>query len=129
MIYRTRKANKYGAQRTETLGRTFDSKFEASVAEELELRKKGKDIKDYDCQFRVEIPIHRPDGELAFKVSHKVDFRVHENDGSYTLIEAKGFETPDFRWRKRLLTQVWLPMNLDHEYEIVYQNKVWRYKR
>jgi hypothetical protein len=27
----------------------------------------------------------------------RVDFRVHENDGSFTLVETKGFETPDYK--------------------------------
>jgi hypothetical protein len=116
-------ANKYGAKKTTTLGRRFDSKFEAGVAEELELRKKGKDILDYDCQYRVELLIYRADGSIAFKKNYKVDFRVHEVDGSFTLLEAKGFETEDYKWKRRLLTEVWLAEHLDYRFEEVRQSR------
>lgn len=115
-------SNKYGAKRTTAQdGQTRDSKFEASVADTLLLRKKAKDIKDYDSQYKVEMWIYREDGIKAFRVNHKVDFRIHHNDGSYELYEAKGVETPDWRWRKRLLEKLWLPLHLDHTYTVVKQ--------
>lgn len=115
------KPNKYGAKRTEFNGYHYDSKFEASVAEELELRKKAGDIKDYDRQFKVEMWAHRADGTRGFKVSHKVDFRIHHNDGSYELLEAKGIETADYRMRRRFLEELWLPDHKDHTYTVVKQ--------
>jgi hypothetical protein len=120
-MYTQRWGNKYGAKKTEFNGYKYDSKFEASIAQELELRLKAKDIKAYDRQFKVEMWCHRPDGEPAFKVAHKVDFRVHLNDGSYELLEAKGLELPDYRWRRKFLENIWLPMNLDYVYTVVKQ--------
>lgn len=114
--------NKYGAKRTEFNGKIYDSKFEASVAQDLETRKRAGEIKDYDTQYKVEITAYRIHGEEGFKVSHKVDFRVHENDGSYTLTEAKGVETPDYKWRRRFLEELWLPDHKDYTYEVVKQN-------
>lgn len=113
--------NKYGAVRTVYNDRKYDSKFEASVAQTLDLRMKGKDIKDFDKQYRVEMWIYRSDGTKAFRVNHKVDFRIHHNDGSYELLEAKGVETPDYKWRRRLLEKLWLPEHLDHTYTVVKQ--------
>lgn len=113
------KQNKYNAKKTEFNGRRYDSKFEASVAMDLELRKKAGDIKDYETQFKVEMWAHRPDGEPAFKVSHKVDFRILHHDGSYELLEAKGIETLDYKMRRKFLEKIWLPMNLDHTYTVV----------
>ena len=113
--------NKYGAKRSEYNGKIYDSKFEASVAGELDLRKRVGDIKDFDTQYRVEIPIHRSDGTYALTVKHKVDFRIHHNDGSYELYEAKGIETDDYKWRRKMLENVWLPLNKDHTYSVVKQ--------
>lgn len=115
-------SNKYGAKRTEARdGRKRDSKYEAGVADELYLRKKAGDILDYDSQFKVELWIYREDGHKAFKVSHKIDFRIHNNDGSYELLEAKGVETSDWKWRRRLLEELWLPLHKDHTYRVVKQ--------
>lgn len=117
------KGNKYGAKRTEMNGQIYDSKFEASVAAELEVMKRAGEIKDYDTQFKIEGWVYRADGEKAFPYKHKVDFRIHKNDGSYELREAKGKETEDYLWRRKILEHVWLPEHLDHEYVVVYQGK------
>ena len=122
-MYRTRRGNKYGAKKTTFNGIKFDSKFEAGVAHELELRKKAGEILDYDCQYKVEMWAYDANGKPAMKKTHKVDFRVHEHDGSYTLLEAKGMETADYRDRRRWLETFWLPINLDHTYEVVYCGK------
>lgn len=114
--------NKYGAKRTEFNGKIFDSKFEASVAEELETRKLAKDIKDYDTQHRVEGWAHLPDGRQGFPFRHKVDFRIHHNDGSFELYEAKGIETDDYKWRRKCLENLWLPLHPDHIYTVIKQN-------
>lgn len=117
--------NKYGAVRTESKdGKVRDSKFESGVADDLLLRKKVGDIKDYESQYKVEMWAYRADGQPAFKVSHKVDFRVHNNDESFTLLEAKGYETDDYKWRRRFLEKLWLPLHPDHTYEVVKQGRM-----
>ena len=126
MMYSQRFGNKYGARKTEFNGKKFDSKFEASVAQELELRKKAGDILDYDTQYKVEVWCYRSDGTPAFKVSHKVDFRAHNIDGSFELIEAKGMELPDYLWRRKFLDNIWLPEHQDHTYTVVKQRSGWR---
>lgn len=123
MSYRVRYGNKYGAKRTEYNGYKYDSKFEASVARDLELRVKAKDIKGFDRQFKVEMWAHRPDGEPAFKVTHKIDFRIHHKDDSFELLEAKGIETADYKMRRKFLENIWLPMNLDHTYTVIKQSR------
>jgi hypothetical protein len=114
------KANKYGAKRT--LGKDGlkrDSKFEASIADDLLLRKQAGDIKDYDSQYKVEMWAYDKNGTPKIKVTHKVDFRIHHNDSSFELLEAKGIETSDYRMRKRWLEELWLPEHLDHTYTVV----------
>lgn len=120
-MYSVRYGNKYGAKKTEFNGKKYDSKFEASVAQELELRKQAGDILDYDTQYKVEMWAYDQNGKAAMKKSHKVDFRIHHNDGSFELYEAKGVETSDYKDRRRWLETFWLPFNLDHTYTVVKQ--------
>lgn len=115
------KKNKFGAIKTEYNGYRYDSRFEASVAEELTLRKKAGEILDFDKQFKVEMWAYDKNGKKAMKVSHKIDFRVHHKDGSFELLEAKGIETADYKMRRRWLETFWLPFNLDHTYSVVKQ--------
>ncbi|HEY5806156.1 MAG TPA: DUF1064 domain-containing protein [Candidatus Saccharimonadales bacterium] len=125
-MYNTRFGNKYGARKTVFNGRKYDSKFEAGVAQELDLRLKAGDIRNVEPQYKVEIWVYREDGRQAFKVSHKVDFRVENNDGSFELVEAKGVETDDYKWRRRCLEELWLPLHPDHTYTIVKQRSYYR---
>ena len=121
-------SNKYGAKKTEFNGRRYDSKFEAGVAQELDLRLKAGDIKAVDPQFKVEVWCYRENGLKAFKVTHKVDFRVTNNDDSYELVEAKGVETQDYKWRRKFIEEIFLPDNPDYTYTVVKQRsmKGWR---
>ena len=117
------RSNKYGAKRTEFNGKIYDSKFEASVASDLETRKIAGDILDYDTQYKVEMDIYRSDGVKSLTVNHKVDFRIHHRDGSFELHEAKGVETSDYKWRKKLLENLWLPLHKDHIYTVIKQRR------
>ncbi len=128
LITTTKKTNKYGAKRTEFNGKIYDSKFEAETAYSLEVRKKAKDIKDYETQYKIEAWAYDENGKKAFEVKHKVDFRILHNDGSYELYESKGIETDDYKWRRRFLEKLWLPAHKDHIYTVVKDNKP-NYKR
>lgn len=121
-MYRTR-YKKFGNAKTDYNGSTYDSKFEAGVAQDLDLQKKAGMIKDWERQYKVECIPYNCHGEPVYKlkVSHKVDFRVHENDGTYTLVEAKGFETADYKRRRKWLELFWLPEHPDHEYQVIYK--------
>lgn len=114
-------SNKYGAKRTEFKGKIYDSKFEAGIAAELETRKRAKDIKDYETQYRIEATAYLANGLPAFTVRHKVDFRIHHNDGSFELYEAKGVETSDYKWRRKFLEEIWLKEHPDHIYTVIKQ--------
>jgi hypothetical protein len=115
--------NKYGATRATYNGQNYDSMYEAQVAQELDLRQKGGDIKAWDSQYVVEIVGHLPDGTPAYKRRHRVDFRIHHNDGSYELLEAKGVETRDWQMVRKLLEMLWLPLHPDHKYTVVKKSK------
>lgn len=116
--------NKYGAKRTEFKGKMYDSKFEASLAEHLELLLKANEIKDYDTQFKLTVNVYNSNGDVVATKSHKVDFRVWNNDGSYSLVEAKGRETDDYKWRKDIVVATWLSEHLDYDYQVIKQKQV-----
>jgi hypothetical protein len=60
----------------------------------------------------------------------RVDSRVHENDGSFTLVETKGFETPDYKIKKKPIESVWLKERLDYSYVVVkWNNSQLRYEQ
>jgi hypothetical protein len=105
---------KYNAMRCFYNGVYYDSTFEANYAMQPDWRKKAKDIRDWDRQYSVRIEIG---GEHI--LTTRVDFRVHENDGSYTLVETKGFETPDYKIKKKLIEAVWLKNHLKYTYIVV----------
>lgn len=125
-MIRSRFGNKYGAKKTVFEGRKYDSKFEAGVAQELYLRQQAGEIVAVEPQYKIEVWCYREDGEKAFKVTHKVDFRVENNDGSFELIEAKGVETSDYKWRLKFLENIWLPAHPDHTYTVVKQRSYYR---
>ena len=109
--------NKFNNKKCEYGGYIYDSRLEGDYAQELDLRKKAGDIKDWDRQFKVSIDIN------GFHIcNYYVDFRVFENDGSITLTEMKGMETEVWRLKKKLLEAVWLPENPDYQYEVIKQN-------
>lgn len=119
LSFRTR-GSKYRNARTEYGGITYDSKFEAGVARDLDIRVRAGEIAGWERQYKVTIPLYRKDGTLGKTVTHKVDFRVHELDGTFTLLEAKGVETPDYKMRRDLLMGFWMPEHEhDHRYEVV----------
>jgi len=121
-MYYQRYSNKYGAKKTVAKdGLKRDSNFEATIADELLLRKEAGDILDYDTQYKVEMWAYDQNGKKAMKVNHKVDFRIHHKDGSFELYEAKGLETADYKMRRRWLETFWLPFNLDHTYTVIKQ--------
>lgn len=127
LIHANKRRNKYNATKTTFQDIKYDSMFEAEVAAELDILKKSGAIKDWERQYKVEMWAYRPDGVKAFCVKHKVDFRAHSNDGSFELIEVKGMELDDWKWRKKFLENIWLPMHLDHTYTVRKQtNKPWR---
>jgi hypothetical protein len=91
--------NKYKNVRQTYNGYSYDSKIEAQYAAELDMLKRGKAIKDYDRQVKVELF-----GENGSRVcNYYVDFLVYHNDGSLEYVEVKGYETPVWRLKWKLL--------------------------
>lgn len=122
--YRER-TSKYRNARTEYNGQVYDSKFEAGVARDLDIRLRAGEIAGWERQYQVICIPFDSSGKpvLGCSVRHKVDFRVHELDGTYTLTEAKGLETADYKMRRRWLLDFWLPSHPDHTYMVLKDRK------
>lgn len=103
-----KRGNKYNAKKAKGAdGYTYDSKFEASVSNQIEWRKKAGEIKDWERQYGVDLFEPCPHcGEWIHKARWKVDFRIHHLDGSFELVEAKGFETKDFKEKEKMLKKM-----------------------
>lgn len=128
VVYQPKRRNKYNATKTVARdGIKRDSRFEASVADELLMRKSAGDILDYDSQYKVELPIYNSKGEVVMKKYWKVDFRIHNLDGSFVLYEAKGAEGVDYKWKRDLLVNVWLPEHPEYTYEVRTMKSIKRY--
>lgn len=48
-----------------------------------------------------------------------VDFEVTKADGSIELIEVKGFETPEFKLKRKLFEATWLAEHPDVTYSVI----------
>ena len=88
------RSSKYGAQKTNG----YASKREAQYAQELEYRKKSKEIVGYESQVR--IPLF---GENGAKIcTYIIDFVVLHSDGIIEYVEVKGFETVVWKLKWKL---------------------------
>ena len=116
MTWLQRKGNKFGAKSTTYDGMTYASKREAARAQELDLLVRGKAIKGWERQRKISIDIcpakkclrlcsqkcaAHPKEKPEHVFNYYMDFVIHENDGTETWEEVKGFETDvwKMKWR------------------------------
>lgn len=89
------KNTKYKAIKTVSNdGTKCDSKFEATIADELEIRKLGGDIKDYEPHYKIELWAY---GKHI--CNYYVDFLITHNDGHLEYYEVKSAATQTAVWR------------------------------
>lgn len=109
------RASKYGAQKKQYNGMTFDSARELRRWQELELMQRGGMIADLQRQVKfVLIPAQRePDtigkrggvhkGKLIEKeVAYYADF-VYTENGAQVVEDAKGMRTPEYVIKRKLM--------------------------
>ncbi len=89
---KTKKA-KYRSYKTSVDGHTFDSQKEAEYYQSLKLRLKSNDIKGFCLQ---------PTFILAPGLKYKADFITFNNDGTYDVIDVKGFKTKEYIAKKKV---------------------------
>lgn len=90
--------NKYGAVKTEVDGIVFDSKREAQRYRDLSLLQSCKEISALDRQVDYPIVVN------GVKVSKYVaDFVYQDRNGKVIIEDSKGFRTPVYRLKKKLV--------------------------
>lgn len=96
------KYSKYKAIKTTVDGIKFDSKKEARRYQELKLLERGGHIKDIELQPRFNFVLN--DVKMGF---YKADFRYklrhYENDYRDIVEDVKGFKTPMYNLKKKMM--------------------------
>lgn len=87
---------KYGSRATNG----FASKRESRRAQELELLQKIGEISDLEMQVKFEL-IPKQQGERA--CHYIADFRYRDKDGNVVIEDAKGFKTPEYVIKRKLM--------------------------
>lgn len=94
--------NKYHNLKTYTEEGKFDSRYELKVWNELKLLEQAHVISDLQRQVPFElIPTIKTNAGTLSKISYVADFVYKEGNQWYAL-DSKGFETKEFKLKKRL---------------------------
>lgn len=110
---------RYSYYRTAKQGKN-DSKFEAGLARDLELRKKAGDIKDFKEQVKIPLIVN---GLIV--CDYKIDFVIEHNDGTTEYLEAKGYSTDVWKLKWKLFEALYSDKP-DVKLTVEYQGKNWR---
>lgn len=78
-------------------GKAYDSKFEASYGQELELRLKAKDIAGFDTHLRIPLVVNK-----CVVCDYYIDFAIYHNDETVEYVETKGFAMPAWKLKWKL---------------------------
>ena len=88
--------NKFHNKKTTYNGSMFDSKGEASYAEELDWRIKAGELKSYERQVKIDLTVNG-----VHICNYYADFIVTDRHGAKELHEYKGLRLPlfDLKWK------------------------------
>jgi hypothetical protein len=92
----------YSTKKVKSGGRSYDSKFEAGYGQELEMRKKAGEIKDYET--------HKPMDLISngYKIgTYYIDFIVYHNDDTLEYVETKGFPTELWKYKWKIFCSMY----------------------
>lgn len=97
-----KRKTKYGNKSTVFEGKRYDSKFEAKVAQDLAWRVKAKELTHFDTQVTIPLVVN------GMKIcTYRIDFVAYRTDGITEYIEAKGYETPLWKFKWSLFEALW----------------------
>lgn len=99
------KPSKYGARKVITDGITFDSQKEANRYCELKLMLQAGEIAKLELQpeFILQEGYRGLDGKWVRAIKYRADFRVTYPDGRVVVIDTKGYQTKEYKLKKKLL--------------------------
>jgi len=91
----------YAYYKTKKQG-AYDSKFEAGYGQELEFRKKAKEIKGYDTHVRTPLVVN------GYTVcDYYIDFIIYHNDNSLEYVETKGYATDVWKLKWKIFCAIY----------------------
>ena len=103
--FKFKKSSKFGAKKTVVDGITFDSKWESERYGQLKAMERGGIVTDLELQVKYDIVIN--DIKICKYIADFV-YKEESPDGEIREIveDAKGFETPEFKLKKKLMKAV-----------------------
>jgi len=103
--FKFKKSSKFGAKKTIVDGITFDSKWESERYGQLRAMERGGIVTDLKLQVKYDIVIN--DIKICRYIADFV-YKEESPDGKIKEIveDAKGFETPEFKLKKKLMKAV-----------------------
>lgn len=109
------KKHKYGAVKQSYNGQSYDSKFEAKVAEQLDWRLKAGEFEKWEGQRTIHLEV-----EGRKICGYRIDFVITHFDGHLEFLEAKGFPTEQWRLKHKLFEALHKTMFPGSEYTVIY---------
>tara|TARA_R100001082_G_C4353496_1_gene155700 strand:+ start:525 stop:899 length:375 start_codon:yes stop_codon:yes gene_type:complete len=103
--FKFKKSSKFGAKKTIVDGITFDSKWESERYGQLRAMERGGIVTDLELQVKYDIVVN--DIKICKYIADFV-YKEESPDGKIKEIveDAKGFETPEFKLKKKLMKAV-----------------------
>lgn len=99
-MFRRQRRNKYNVaprERRTAYGIVFDSRMEMMFYLHLLERERKGEIRNIELQPRFEL-LPKPN-----RITYIADFRVTNQDGTQTVFDVKGRETPVFKLKKKMM--------------------------
>jgi len=107
--------NKYNNRKPVVDGITFDSQKEADYYCKLKLLKKAGEIEEFELQPEFELLPPEEDRVTGRGIYYRADFRVKYPDGREEIIDTKGYKTPVYKLKKKLLLAKYPGINFIEE--------------
>ena len=101
--------NKYHAKKTEIDGLVFDSKKEAEYYSLLKMQERMGRISGLKLQYRYQIINSAIDhkGKKLPPIYYIADFVYWDSDAKLHVVDVKGFKTPVYKLKKRLMLELY----------------------
>jgi hypothetical protein len=105
---RQKRSQKYGNEKVDDAGRTFDSKAEHKRWQYLAMLERAGEIRDLRCQVPFElIPAQvTPSGKKVRPTVYLADFTYTTKDGRFVCEDVKGAATDVWKLKKKLMLHV-----------------------
>lgn len=99
------KESKYKSRKVTLDGITFPSQKEANKYAELKILQRAGEVIELELQpVFLLLEGHRDkNGKWHRPIKYKADFRVTYKDGKIEVIDTKGYQTPAYRMKKKML--------------------------